>query len=96
MTERAARGETRQDLLAAIEDYRLGHVHLVVPLRLLTHCVKRHGSDYIRGQAYLARTPTSWGCATPSNGPGSPPMAGVRRGWSAAAGDPAAGCRALA
>lgn len=57
----AVDGETRQDLLAAIEDYRLGHVHLVVPIRLLNHYVKRHGSDYIRAQTYLDPHPYELG-----------------------------------
>jgi uncharacterized protein YbgA (DUF1722 family)/uncharacterized protein YbbK (DUF523 family) len=54
-------GETRQDLLAAIEDYRLGHVPLAVPIRLLDHYLKRHGSDYIRGQTYLDPHPYELG-----------------------------------
>ncbi|MGM0536210.1 MAG: YbgA family protein [Pseudomonadota bacterium] len=57
----AVDGETRQDLLAAIEDYRLGRVHLVVPIRLLNHYVKRHGSDYIREQTYLDPHPYELG-----------------------------------
>jgi len=54
-------GETRQDLLSAIEDYRLGHVPLAVPIRLLDHYLKRHGSDYIRGQTYLDPHPYELG-----------------------------------
>ncbi|MGM0987427.1 MAG: YbgA family protein [Pseudomonadota bacterium] len=57
----AVDGETRQDLLAAIEDYRLGRVHLVVPIRLLNHYVKRHGSEYIREQTYLDPHPYELG-----------------------------------
>ena len=59
--KQAVDGEARQDLLTAIEDYRLGHVHLVVPIRLLTHYVKRHGSDYIRAQTYLDPHPYELG-----------------------------------
>lgn len=54
-------GPSRQDLLQAIEEYRLGQVNLVVPLRLLTHYVKRHGSDYIRAQTYLDPHPYELG-----------------------------------
>ncbi|APE29650.1 hypothetical protein BOX17_00970 [Halomonas aestuarii] len=59
--KQAVDGETRQDLLAAIEDYRLGHVHLVVPIRLLKHYVKRYGSEYIREQTYLDPHPYELG-----------------------------------
>lgn len=54
-------GETKQDLLAAIDDYRQGHVHLAVPIRLLSHYLKRHGSDYIRAQTYLNPHPYELG-----------------------------------
>lgn len=53
--------ETRQDLLAAIEEYRQGHVHLAVPIRLLSHYLKRHGSEYIRRQTYLDPHPYELG-----------------------------------
>ncbi|WP_269320544.1 YbgA family protein [Billgrantia saliphila] len=51
--KQALDSEVKQDLLQAVEEYRLGHVNLVVPLRLINHYVKRHGSDYIRQQTYL-------------------------------------------
>lgn len=54
-------GETRRDLLAAIEEYRLGHVALAVPIRLLNHYLRRHGSDYIREQTYLDPHPYELG-----------------------------------
>lgn len=54
-------GETRQDLLTAIEEYRQGHVHLAVPIRLLGHYLKRHGSEYIRRQTYLDPHPYELG-----------------------------------
>lgn len=54
-------GETRRDLLAAIEDYRRGHVQLAVPMRLLNHYLKRHGSEYIRRQTYLDPHPYELG-----------------------------------
>ncbi|MBZ0331203.1 DUF523 and DUF1722 domain-containing protein [Halomonas sp. ANAO-440] len=51
----------KQDLLQAVEEYRLGHVPLAVPVRLLNHYVKRHGSDYIRQQTYLNPHPYELG-----------------------------------
>jgi hypothetical protein len=57
----ALSGETRQDLLAAIEEYRQGHVALAVPIRLLAHYLKRHGSEYIRRQTYLDPHPYELG-----------------------------------
>ncbi|MFQ3787059.1 YbgA family protein [Halomonas sp. A29] len=53
--------EVKQDLLQAIDEYRLGHVHLAVPVRLLNHYVKRHGSDYVRQQTYLDPHPYELG-----------------------------------
>jgi uncharacterized protein YbgA (DUF1722 family) len=53
--------ETKQDLLDAIEQYRTSKVHLVVPLTLLKHYLKRHGSDYIQSQAYLDPYPHELG-----------------------------------
>ncbi|WP_299179509.1 DUF523 and DUF1722 domain-containing protein [uncultured Neptuniibacter sp.] len=53
--------DTKQDLLEAIEQYRTNKVHLVVPLALLKHYLKRHGSEYIRTQAYLDPYPHELG-----------------------------------
>ncbi|MGH1460945.1 MAG: YbgA family protein [Neptuniibacter sp.] len=53
--------ETKQDLLEAIEQYRNSQVNLVVPLALLKHYLKRHGSDYINSQAYLNPYPYELG-----------------------------------
>lgn len=53
--------ETKQDLLETIEQYRTAKVHLAVPLTLLKHYLKRHGSDYIRSQAYLDPYPHELG-----------------------------------
>lgn len=53
--------ETKSDLLAAIEDYRTKKVHLVVPLSLMKHYLKRHGNDYILSQAYLDPYPHELG-----------------------------------
>ena len=43
----------RTELLASIEDYRLGLVPLVVPITLLKHHVRRHKVGYLAGQVYL-------------------------------------------
>ena len=54
-------GVTRQDLLSAIDDYRTNKVHLIVPLALLQHYLKRHGSEYVRQQVYLNPYPYELG-----------------------------------
>ena len=48
---------SRAELLAAIEDYRLGLVPLVVPVTLLRHHVRVHDVQYLAGQVYLAPHP---------------------------------------
>jgi uncharacterized protein YbgA (DUF1722 family) len=53
--------DCKQELIEAIEQYRQEHVHLVVPLALLKHYVKRYGSDYIRSQTYLNPHPHELG-----------------------------------
>lgn len=53
--------DCKQELIDAIEQYRQGHVHLVVPLTLLKHYIKRYGSDYIRAQTYLNPHPHELG-----------------------------------
>lgn len=53
--------DTKQDLLTAIEEYRTNKVHLVVPLTLLKHYLKRHGNGYIMSQAYLNPYPHELG-----------------------------------
>lgn len=47
-------GTIRQELVESIEEYRKGIVNLAVPVALLKHYLKMHGSDYIKDQAYLA------------------------------------------
>lgn len=46
-------GPGRAELAAAIEDYRLGLVPLIVPITLLRHYVRRHEMTYLAGQVYL-------------------------------------------
>ena len=45
--------DDRAELLASIEDYRLGLVPLVVPVTLFKHHVRRHEVEYLAGQVYL-------------------------------------------
>ena len=44
---------SRDELQAAIEDYRLGQVPLAVPITLIRHHVRVHKIDYLAGQEYL-------------------------------------------
>lgn len=46
-------GEVRQALVASIEEYRNEVVNLAVPVALVKHYLKMHGSDYVKSQAYL-------------------------------------------
>jgi uncharacterized protein YbgA (DUF1722 family)/uncharacterized protein YbbK (DUF523 family) len=48
---------SRSELLAAIEDYRIGLVPLVVPVVLLRHHVRVHEVQYLATQIYLAPHP---------------------------------------
>ena len=48
---------SRAELQAAIEDYRLGLVPLIVPVTLIRHHVRVHDVAYLAGQAYLAPHP---------------------------------------
>jgi uncharacterized protein YbgA (DUF1722 family) len=48
---------SRAELLASIEDYRLGHVPLAVPVTLLRHHVRVHEVHDLAGQIYLAPDP---------------------------------------
>jgi uncharacterized protein YbgA (DUF1722 family)/uncharacterized protein YbbK (DUF523 family) len=49
--------EERQELLAAIERYRQGHVPLLVPIVLVQHCARKCGEPYLQGQTYLNPSP---------------------------------------
>ena len=48
---------SRAELQAAIEDYRLGLVPLIVPVTLFRHHVRVHDVAYLAGQVYLAPHP---------------------------------------
>ena len=39
--------EDKQELLDVIEDYRLGHIPLIVPITLINHYLRLHPEDYI-------------------------------------------------
>jgi uncharacterized protein YbgA (DUF1722 family)/uncharacterized protein YbbK (DUF523 family) len=45
--------DDRGELLATIEDYRLGLVPLIVPITLIKHHVRAHHVEYLAGQVYL-------------------------------------------
>ncbi len=47
----------RAELEEAVRDFERGHVPLVVPLTLFRSAVRRHGVDYLAGQAYLDPDP---------------------------------------
>ena len=47
----------RSELAQVIEDYRLGHVPIVVPITLLRHHVAQHEIDYLAGQVFLEPHP---------------------------------------
>ena len=49
--------EDRSEILEVVEDFRHGHVPLVVPVTLLRHHVRRHGVSYLRNQSYLEPHP---------------------------------------
>lgn len=56
VADRLDRGD-RAELHEAIADYRAGLVPLVVPMTLLKHHVRKHGSPYLEGQVYLEPHP---------------------------------------
>ena len=55
--KKALDAASRAELLASIEDYRLGLVPLVVPMTLVRHHVRVHDVQYLPGQIYLAPHP---------------------------------------
>lgn len=59
--KKAIDAECKRELLARIEEYRVGQVPLVVPLTLVSHYLRRHGSDYIRAQTYFNPYPHQLG-----------------------------------
>ncbi len=55
--KRLAGVDERRELALLIEDYRRGHVPLVVPITLIRHFVARFSISYLEGQRYLAPSP---------------------------------------
>lgn len=49
--------ESRAELAATIDDYRLGLIPLIVPITLIRHHVRRHEVTYLADQVYLAPHP---------------------------------------
>lgn len=45
--------DEKQELLAVIENYRQGHVPLIVPITLVNHYVRKYEEPYLRQQVYL-------------------------------------------
>ena len=50
-------GDSRAELLAAIEEYRRGLVPLIVPVTLIRHHVRACRVTYLAGQLYLEPHP---------------------------------------
>ncbi len=46
-------GDEKQELLEVIDAFGRGLTPLIVPVTLLNHYVRKHGQDYLAGQAYL-------------------------------------------
>jgi uncharacterized protein YbgA (DUF1722 family)/uncharacterized protein YbbK (DUF523 family) len=51
----------RDELVAAIDDHRLGLTPLIVPITLIRHHVRRHDVAYLRDQVYLDPHPRELG-----------------------------------
>ncbi len=47
----------RHELLACVDDYRRGHVPLIVPVTLIAHHVRVLNIEYLQGQVYLSPHP---------------------------------------
>ena len=43
----------KEDILAAIEDYRNEILPLIVPVTIIRHQVKKYNIEYLRDQVYL-------------------------------------------
>ncbi|MEZ5284303.1 MAG: DUF523 and DUF1722 domain-containing protein [Vicinamibacterales bacterium] len=48
-----ADAEVLVEIRGLVDDYRQGHVPLIVPLTRLGHCIRRHRIEYLMGQTYL-------------------------------------------
>jgi uncharacterized protein YbgA (DUF1722 family) len=45
--------DEKQEMLEIIQQYRSGHVPLVVPVTLINHYVRKYGEPYLSRQVYL-------------------------------------------
>lgn len=57
----AVPGGIRQDLMKAIDEYRVGQVPLAVPMKLMQHYLDNYANDYINQQTYLNPYPFELG-----------------------------------
>jgi len=46
-------GDEKQEVIEIINDYRQGHVPLIVPITLLNHYVRKYNEPYLSKQIYL-------------------------------------------
>jgi len=49
--------EEKQEILRSIEDFKKGHLPLLVPINLIAFCVRVHQVEYLMGQIYFAPHP---------------------------------------
>ena len=49
--------DEKKELLEIIEQYRQGHLPLIVPVTLLNHYVRKYDPPYLRDQYYLKPHP---------------------------------------
>ena len=51
--------DEKQEVLEIIEQYRQGHIPLIVPLTLLNHYVRKYDQTYLKNQTYLNPHPVA-------------------------------------
>jgi uncharacterized protein YbgA (DUF1722 family) len=51
--------DEKQELLELIDQYRAGHIPLIVPVTLITHYVRKYDQPYLKTQTYLNPHPLS-------------------------------------
>ena len=49
--------DDKEELLQTIENYRIGHVPLIVPITLLNHYFRKHPNTYIAKSWYMKPYP---------------------------------------
>jgi uncharacterized protein YbgA (DUF1722 family)/uncharacterized protein YbbK (DUF523 family) len=55
--KKALDADDRAELVEIVENYRRGEVPLVVPITMLRHHFRKHGSDWVKSQTYLSPYP---------------------------------------